>query len=228
MASVSAGLTLLKRAVGFALICAEDVTPGKLANPTPCDRWDLRALLAHSSESAVVLREAIGSGFVSPPAVADAGPGFGLPQCQNPAAAFRAEARMLLGACAVAGAEPQVVVGERRLAVAVVAVTGAIELAVHGWDISAACGRRRPIPPILARKLLDVTPAVLTDATRVGLFGDAVEVTPRACPGDKLVAMLGRTPATLSDSRGADESAGLRWSNHQDLLKREHRYGGER
>jgi uncharacterized protein (TIGR03086 family) len=228
MASVSSGLALLKRAVGFALVCAGDVTPGKLANPTPCDRWNLRALLAHSSDSAFVLREAIGAGCVSEPAVADAKPGFGPRRCQDPAAVFRAEAGMLLGACAVAGTERQVAVGDRRLAVPVVAAMGAIELAVHGWDISVACGRGKPIPPVLARDLLDVTPLVVTDATRAGLFGDAVRVTPLACPGDKLVAMLGRTPGGLTDSAGTGESAGIRWSIYQELPDRARRHGGER
>jgi uncharacterized protein (TIGR03086 family) len=194
MASVSAGLALLKRAVGFALVCAGEVTPGQLANPTPCHGWDLRALLAHSSDSASVLRQAIGSGCVGPPAIAEAQPRFWPRRCQDPAAVFRAEARTLLGACAV-GSQPQVALGDRHLAIAVVAATGAIELAVHGWDISTACGAGRRIPPILARDLLDVAPLFVTDATRVGLFGDAVPVTPLAYPGDKLVAMLGRTPA---------------------------------
>jgi uncharacterized protein (TIGR03086 family) len=195
MDSVSAGLALLERAAGFALICAGEVTPGKLANPTPCDRWDLRALLAHSSDSALALREAINSGRVGPPAIADTGPGCGPRHCQDPAPEFRAQAGMLLGACAAGGAQRWVALGDRHLAVAIVAATGAIELAVHGWDISVACGAGRPIPPVLAADLLDVAPWVVTDSTRVGLFGDAVRVAPLACPGDKLVAMLGRTPS---------------------------------
>jgi len=195
-ASVSAGVALLRRAVGFALICASDVTPGKLANPTPCDSWDLRALLAHLSDSALVLRESIGAGCISPLAIADTGSDFRPRRRQDPAATFRAEARMLLGACAVAGSQRQVALGDRHLAIDIVAATGAIELAVHGWDISMACGGGgRPIPPVLAGDLLDVTPWLVTEATRGGLFGDAVLVTPLACPGDKLVAMLGRTPA---------------------------------
>jgi uncharacterized protein (TIGR03086 family) len=195
MASVSAGLALLKRAVGFALVCSDGVTAGKMANPTPCDRWDLRTLLAHTGDSACVLREAIGSGCVGPPAISDAEPGIWPRRRQDPAAVFRAEARMLLGTCALAGAERQVAVGDSRLSIAIVAAAGAIELAVHGWDISVACGAGRPIPPVLAGDLLAVTSLAVTDATRFGLFGDAVRVAPLACPGDKLVALLGRTPA---------------------------------
>ena len=40
-----------------------------------------------------------------------------------------------------------------------VAVTGAIEITVHGWDISVACGARRPVPPGLAAVLLPIAPA---------------------------------------------------------------------
>src|SRR5262249_39313687 len=149
-ASVSAGVALLRRAVGFALICASDVTPGKLANPTPCDSWDLRALLAHLSDSALVLRESIGAGCISPLAIADTGSDFRPRRRQDPAATFRAEARMLLGACALAGSQRQVALGDRHLGIDIVAATGAIELAVHGWDISMACGGGgRPIPPVL-------------------------------------------------------------------------------
>lgn len=194
-ASMSGGLALLERAAGFALACADDVTPGRLANPTPCASWDLRALLVHCADSALVLREAISSGCVGQTPVAAAEPGASvLGRPPGPGAAFCAEAGLLLRACAV-GRSGRVAVGGRYLAAGLVAATGAIELAVHGWDISAACGRHRPIPPVLARDLLAITSLVVNDATRAGLFGAPVRVPPPACPGDQLVAMLGRSPA---------------------------------
>jgi len=220
MASMPAGLTLLERAVGFALGCADEVTPGRLANPTPCAAWDLGALLSHAADSALVLRQAISVGCV-PRAVGPAAePGEGgLGRCPDAAAAFRAETALLLGACAfggagqqvavggagqqvavggagqqVGGAGQQVAVGDRYLAAILVAATGAVELAVHGWDIAAACGRVRPIPPELAGDLFEVAFLVVTDATRAGLFGPPVRVGSHARSGDKLLAMLGRTP----------------------------------
>ena len=195
MASMPAGLTLLERAVGFALGCADEVTPGRLANPTPCAAWDLGALLSHAADSALVLRQAISVGCV-PRAVGPAAePGEGgLGRCPDAAAAFRAETALLLGACAFGGAGQQVAVGDRYLAAILVAATGAVELAVHGWDIAAACGRVRPIPPELAGDLFEVAFLVVTDATRAGLFGPPVRVGSHARSGDKLLAMLGRTP----------------------------------
>ena len=75
-----------------------------------------------------------------------------------------------------------------------VAVTGAIEIAVHGWDISVACGARRPVPPGLAAVLLPIAPLLITPGTRPGLFADPVRLPGPACLGDQLVAFLGRQP----------------------------------
>lgn len=85
-------------------------------------------------------------------------------------------------------------IGDRQLTAELVATTGAIDLAVHGWDISAACGSDRPIPPALACDLLEVAILVVEDVTRPGLFGEPLTVPPLSCPGDKLVALLGRSP----------------------------------
>jgi uncharacterized protein (TIGR03086 family) len=196
MTSVSDGLALLERAVGFALLCASDVTPARLANPTPCTSWDLRALLVHCADSALVLHDAISSGWVSHPIVHPGGQGANaLGTRLGPEAAFGAVATQLLGACAVGRVEQRVAVGGRHITVGLAAATGAVELAVHGWDISAACGRRRPIPPGLAGDLLAIASLVVSDATRAGLFRAPVRVPPPGCPGDELVAMLGRSPA---------------------------------
>ena len=97
--------------------------------------------------------------------------------------------------CAAAGrAERLVAIGDRELTVNVAAAAGAIEIAVHGWDISAACGARQPVPPGLAAALLPLAPLLIPRTTRAGLFADPVPVPEAACPGDRLVAFLGRRP----------------------------------
>jgi hypothetical protein len=65
---------------------------------------------------------------------------------------------------------------------------------VHGWDISRACGRHRPIPPTLASDLLTICPLLVTQATRHPQFGAPVAVSPLASASDRLVAFLGRRP----------------------------------
>jgi hypothetical protein len=84
--------------------------------------------------------------------------------------------------------------GGRELTANMVAVTAAIEIAVHGWDISVACGARQPVPPGLAAVLLPIAPLLITSGSRPGLFADPVRLSGPACPGDQLVAFLGRQP----------------------------------
>ena len=113
----------------------------------------------------------------------------------DPVARLRGQAVRLLAACAAAGpTERRVVIGDRELAASMVAVAGAIEIAVHGWDISAACGASRPVPPGLAAVLLPIAPLLITPGSRPGLFAEPVRLAGPAGPGDQLVAFLGRRP----------------------------------
>ena len=73
-----------------------------------------------------------------------------------------------------------------------VAVTGAIEITVHGWDISVAYGARRPVPPGLPAVLLPIAPLLITPGTRPGLFADPVRLPGPASLGNQLAAFLGR------------------------------------
>ena len=73
-----------------------------------------------------------------------------------------------------------------------VASTGAVEIAVHGWDVSAARGGVRPIPAALVTRMLRLGPLLV--AGREGLFAVPVEVPAQASSGDRLVGCLGRAP----------------------------------
>jgi len=218
------GFGLLSRAVSYALVSAGYATPELLPLATPCAGWDLAMLLNHVRDSLDVLHDAVGDGCVQPgpapgaghagdgPAAsggyARAGPAFGEGTTSQPHAephagsepdlvrAVRRRASKLLAACATAGAGERVVaIADRHLTANVVAVTGAIEISVHGWDIGAACRRRRPIPPLLAVEMLRFAPVLIPAGTRDGLFAEPVSVpAPPGCPSDQLVAFLGRQP----------------------------------
>jgi hypothetical protein len=84
---------------------------------------------------------------------------------------------------------------------------GAIEIAVHGWDISRACGQHRPIPDALAASLLAVAPLLIPETGRYPLFSPPVTATAQAGPGDRLVAYLGRKPPAPPHAPGHPESA---------------------
>ncbi|MEU9025022.1 TIGR03086 family metal-binding protein [Actinomadura sp. NPDC048394] len=194
-------VALLERSVGYALGGLGGVTPAALGRATPCRGWDLGMLLRHTADSLDALLEAVDTGSVRlepPPGPRDAPP-------DDPAAALvaalRSGAVRLLGAWTAADDRP-VTVGGCPMRAVMVAMTGAIELAVHGWDIGCATGSPRPIPPGLAGLLLDPAKALVTDATRDGLFAPAVPVPGTAAPADRLLAHLGRDPRVFQ-ARGA-------------------------
>jgi uncharacterized protein (TIGR03086 family) len=193
MAPLRRGLELLGWATSYALASTRLVSPQHLSGPTPCVGWDLGLLLHHVGDSVAVVHEAITSGWIDAgPAPGDGGPG------PDPVGGLYRRAGLLLAACALAEpADPAghlVTIGDRELAARMAVAAGAIEITVHGWDISAACGSHRPVPPGLAALLLPIAPLFITPGTRAGLFADPVPLAGRACPGDQLVAFLGRQP----------------------------------
>jgi uncharacterized protein (TIGR03086 family) len=181
---------LLECAVGYALAAAGSATPERLAAPTPCAGWDLGTLLDHLGDSFDALAEglwvrAVGDGPADGAPGSAAATGDGLTQ--------RA-ASMLLACAEVRGGQEPVAVGDRRLTTSVVAITGAIEVAVHGWDVSVGCGQCTPVPSRLATELLPYAALLVPRHTRPGLFAAPVPVPRRSCAGDRLVAFLGRPP----------------------------------
>ncbi|MEU5993885.1 TIGR03086 family metal-binding protein [Spirillospora sp. NPDC047418] len=178
------GARLLDRAVGFALTAVQAVTPDMLARQTPCADWDLGMLVLHLGESLAALHEGMSAGRVGREPAAYTPP-------DDPVSALRVRAVRVLRASA---ALPVVAVGDRRLAGGVLARAGALEVAVHGWDIAQATGEHRPIPPLLAEDLLAVCPLVLPEPPRGPLFAAPVEPPRGAGDGARLVALLGRRP----------------------------------
>jgi uncharacterized protein (TIGR03086 family) len=183
---------LLVGAIGYTLGVCALVGPGDMTLPTPCAEWDLGTLLAHLSASMADLETAIRTGTLSLERPPDNAAG-------DPVETLRDQAAQLL--CTVYGYDGAVrfvAVAGLPLPAGLVACTGAVEIAVHGWDVSAArSGARRLVPPIpdeLATRMLRVCPLVV--AGREGLFAGPVEVPAQASPGDRLVGFLGRDPGT--------------------------------
>ncbi|MFF2851870.1 TIGR03086 family metal-binding protein [Streptomyces sp. NPDC058001] len=206
---------LLERSLAYARGCVAAVPvtggPDRLSDPTPCAGWDLGALLGHLNDSLAALREGIGAGRIThgPPDADHATPVDVVPPVPvvpptDPVVGFRDRASALLGAWTALsgragasgspGSPRTVLVADRPLAATLVAAVGAVEIAVHGWDIGRTLGPRRPIPPSLAAALLPVARCFVEDTDRGSLFAAPVPVPPDACPGDRLVAFLGRNP----------------------------------
>jgi len=182
---------LLAGAIGYMLSVCALIGPGDMALPTPCADWDLGMLLAHLSDSMADLETAVRTGILDLERPRDHAVG-------DPVETLRDQAAELLcAAYGYGGPERFVAVGGLPVPVGLVACTGAVEIAVHGWDVSAArasagFGGARPIPAVLATRLLRLGPLLVTG--REGLFAVPVDVPAQVGPGDRLVGYLGRRP----------------------------------
>ena len=184
------GAQLLEPSIGYALGVVLVVTPELLPRPTPCRGWDLRMLLRHASESLAAIGEGIKTGHVGLDPAAE-----GAAAAADPARAFADRAGQLLDAWTSPGHQRQVIeIAGCPLAADVMAAAAALEVAVHGWDISRACGQRQPIPRALATSLLLIAPVLVPRTGRHPLFAAPVTVSATAGPSDQLAAFLGRTP----------------------------------
>jgi len=196
----SGAAALLASAISYALGACVQVASREMGLPTPCEEWNLEALLAHLAMSMADLESALRTGHLvldpnepQDPPRPDRRAAADLDRHRDPVEALRDRAANLLFACyAHHGPDRFVRVGGLPLPAGIVACTGAVEIAVHGWDVSAARGRDAPIPPALAMRMLRLSPLLVTG--REGLFGAPVPVSAQASPGDRLVAYLGRNP----------------------------------
>src|SRR5690349_23425758 len=186
----SDGDRLLEPSVSYALGVVLSVTPEILPRPTPCRGWDLRMLLRHACESLAAFGEGIEAGRVGLDPAAEDGD-----LAADPARAIRERAGQLLDAWTGPGHQRQVIeIAGCPLAPGVMAAAAALEVAVHGWDISRACGQRQPIPRALATSLLAIAPLLVPRTGRHPLFAAPVTVPATAGPSDQLTGFLGRSP----------------------------------
>jgi uncharacterized protein (TIGR03086 family) len=188
VATLLRAVGLLERAISYTMGNLHNVTSAALSHRTPCRDWDLGDLLAHMNDSLAALHEAIDLGHVDLSPAAD-----GADPAADLVAALRDRAGRLLGACARTDGD-LVTVGGCPVSTSIVTIAGAVEVAVHGWDVAQACGHPRPIPPRLADELLQLSPLLVIPTDRPGRFAAPVSVPPRAGPSDRLIAFLGRDP----------------------------------
>lgn len=190
-APLLAGADLLERAIGYTRTCLQLVTPEHLGRPTPCAGWDLLTLLRHMDDSLAVFTDAAEIGYVDLVPVRTG-------ERAEDAAVVIVE-RLRRRACATLAAWARrpgigaIVVSDRVLRSDLLAATGSLEIAVHGWDVARACGADRPLPAALALELLDVVPLLVSDADRPHRFAEPVDVPVHARPSTRLLAALGRS-----------------------------------
>lgn len=199
-------LALLDEALAWTGDCLALVGDHALDRPTPCSEWDLGRLLAHMNDSLTALLEAAGLGGVGLGGVGLDGAGLDGAGLGRVGAAETARAAhptdlvdvLLARACAAREAwrsratSAPVRVGELWLGRDTVLVVGALEVAVHGWDVARSVGAWRALPDSLAVPLYDVALNVVSGPDRGRRFAAPVEVPATAAPGVRLLGHLGR------------------------------------
>lgn len=181
--ALAAGVAVLERAISYTLGSLALVTPPLLTRPTPCAHWDLGELLHHLNDSMTALQEAAECGRVT----ITSGPDGGsvIPETKH-------RAVRLLGAWTNASDATTVRVAAAPLSAPVVAGAGALEVAVHGWDVAQSCGVPHPLPEDLADELLDLAVLLVRTPDRPGRFARPLPTTGHAPPSTRLLAFLGR------------------------------------
>ena len=185
-----AGAELLERAVGYTRTSLQLVPGTDLRAATPCRDWDLLTLLHHMDDSLAAFTDAADIGYVDLVPVHDGacGPDLGRLLVTR----LRDRACTLLAAWAQHPGTGEVTVADRELRSDLLAAAGALEIATHGWDVAAACGRPRPLPAPLALELLDVVPLLVGRDDRPSRFAERVVVPVHARPSTRLLASVGR------------------------------------
>jgi uncharacterized protein (TIGR03086 family) len=189
------GAALLERAVGYTRTSLRLVAGTDLSVATPCAGWSLLDLLVHMDDSLAAITEAAEIGYVDLVPVSPE-PGVEL------VGRLRARACALVGAWTSHPGTGNALVADRSLRSDVLAAAGAVEIAVHGWDVARACGAHHPLPAALASELLEVVPWLVGPADRPARFGRPHAVPLHAGPGTRLLASLGRREG-LADSQGS-------------------------
>lgn len=183
-------LALLERAIGYArvaLVAALDV-PGKA--PTPCADWTLDDLLTHMNASLLTLDQAAQIGGIAL---------FDPPHSSRGRLGVRDQVQLLsTRACALldswtGGEAPELFrVGGSELQAGLLASAGALEITVHGWDVSQACGDNHPVPRALAEDLLSYAPLLVSEADRPHRFGPPLPTGAESTADVELLALVGR------------------------------------
>lgn len=148
--------------------------------PTPCDQWDVRALLNHMLDTQ---RYFIGAARGEKAQLPSPTPPDVL--SDDPVGDFE---RTRVDALRAFG-EPGVV--EKMGPSLGIALSDQL---LHGWDLAQATGQDPTMPDDLAQAAYEMIHGRLTEEQRQGVFKDEIPTAADASPQERLLAYAGRRP----------------------------------
>jgi uncharacterized protein (TIGR03086 family) len=159
------------------------ITPEQLTNPTPCEKWDVQAIIDHLIDNARWFAAAMGR-----PERDDQ-----TPDSRDLEATYRAAAAEVQLAMQADGAS-EVLLDTRlgEMPAGVMYTIGMTDNLLHGWDLAVATGQDATIDPdLIAATTAFVQPAVEAGMTS-GAYAPALPVDPNASAQERLIALVGR------------------------------------
>lgn len=162
------------------------------SSPTPCDPWDVRALLSHALASIDAFAAAV-----------DGAPGPDMAQVfsgadivgDDPLGATQRITRRSQAAWSTVrdlNAELSTFIGVMPAGQALAIIT--FSTVVHGWDLAVATGQAGELPEHLAEAAQQVAAELVPVLRPRGLFAHDVDLAGEATPTQRLVALTGRKP----------------------------------
>jgi uncharacterized protein (TIGR03086 family) len=180
------GVTALQRAYDGLAGVVSTLTTDRLALPTNCPGWDVRALLNHTLGTAVMFTRANAGELAGE----DAGDVIG---DDAVSAVARTAAANIDAWCAPGALDGTRVYPWGTFPAPVGLVINVSEVALHGWDVATAAGQAPELDADVAQVVFDLYRQIPLDEMRAhGVFGAEVSVPPSASVQDRLLGLLGR------------------------------------
>jgi len=161
-----------------------------LERPTPCQEWDVRALINHMAISLLFAAAIVRN---QPPPVDR----LGTEDVLGPQ--FRSGFRRAAETAREAFSDPRALSGLCHSPAGTIPGSAWInfptwDVFVHGWDLCKATGRQAARPDELTAPILAWAQATFTGPRDTGQFGELVTVAADAPLVDQLVGLFGRQP----------------------------------
>ncbi len=172
------------------------VGPEQWSNPSPCEAWNARAVVAHIIDMHGVMLRPLDKGLSPSPSVS-----------QDPLAAFKSARRdieAVLDDPELAGTQCDTPGGRMTVERQVDEVISD-DMVLHGWDLARATGQDDTMEPQDVERLWSSTTAIPADLMEkfrtpgafgpgVEVFGPEVPVSDDAPLQDRLLGFIGRDP----------------------------------
>jgi uncharacterized protein (TIGR03086 family) len=165
------------------------VRPGQWAAPTPCEGWDVRALVNHLVSGNMWAAE-----LAAGKTIGDVGDRLDVDVLgTDPLAAYDASAKAAAAAFAAPGAlAAACAVSYGPVPGSVYAGHRFVDVLVHGWDLAVATGQDTTLDAGLVAACAAVIEPQLQQLQASGAFGTPAEPHDASDPQARLLAALGR------------------------------------